>query len=241
MKIGGISGAAPNQGARVMQQEDSVSRSIQKQIANKQKELQNLSSNQEMDMEEKRKKRQELMQEISDLNNQLRQHQIEQRREAANAKKKQESSPADSAGRKKQGAKGGAENPGLSKGAMQAMVSADAAAKQAQVQGSAVSGMENRAAILKTEIKQDKALGADVAAKEEELAKTQQRAEDAKASQIDTLDAANKEIKDAQAREEPEAASRKETEDGKAKQKEEEQENKDAPGIRNQPSIDIYL
>ena len=91
MRINGVNKTAQSPGqAGMVQKEDAVSKSIRKQIANKQKELQNLSSNQEMEMEEKSKKRQEIMQEINDLNNQLRQHQMEQRREAMNAERKQE-------------------------------------------------------------------------------------------------------------------------------------------------------
>ena len=59
---------------------DSVSKNIQNQIANAQKQLQELSANENMSAEEKMKKRQEIQQQITDLNNQLRQHQIEQKK-----------------------------------------------------------------------------------------------------------------------------------------------------------------
>ena len=49
---------------------DSVSKNIQNQIANAQKELQELSSNKEMSIEEKMNRRQEIQQQITDLNNQ---------------------------------------------------------------------------------------------------------------------------------------------------------------------------
>ena len=60
---------------------DSYSRNLQNQIADAQKQLQELSSNKDMSQEEKMAKQQELQQQISDLNVQLRQHQMEQRRE----------------------------------------------------------------------------------------------------------------------------------------------------------------
>ena len=60
---------------------DSVSKNIRDQIANAQKQLQEISSNKEMSVEQKMKRRQEIQQQISDLNNQLRQHQIEQRKQ----------------------------------------------------------------------------------------------------------------------------------------------------------------
>lgn len=55
---------------------DSISKNIQNQIANAQKELQELSSNKEMGIEEKMNMRQEILQQITDLNIQLRMHQI---------------------------------------------------------------------------------------------------------------------------------------------------------------------
>lgn len=82
MTINGINGASTQIGQMGMNQAtDSYSRNIQNQIADAQKQLQELSSNKDMTQEEKMTKRQELQQQISDLNVQLRQHQIEQRRE----------------------------------------------------------------------------------------------------------------------------------------------------------------
>ena len=82
MTINGISGANTQAAQIGMNQAmDSYSKNIQNQIANAQKQLQELSSNEEMTLEEKMKKRQEIQQQISDLNMQLRQHQIEQRKE----------------------------------------------------------------------------------------------------------------------------------------------------------------
>ncbi len=87
MTINGISGANMQAGQRGMNQAtDSYSRNIQNQIANAQKQLQELSSNEEMPLEEKMKRRQEIRQQISDLNMQLRQHQMEQRKEKQQAK-----------------------------------------------------------------------------------------------------------------------------------------------------------
>ncbi len=78
----GINGASTQIGQMGMNQmADSYSRNIQNQIADAQKQLQELSSNKDMTQEEKMTKRQELQQQISDLNVELRQHQMEQRRE----------------------------------------------------------------------------------------------------------------------------------------------------------------
>lgn len=87
MTINGINGASTQIGQMGMNQAtDSYSRNIQNQIADAQKQLQELSSNKDMTQEEKMTKRQELQQQISDLNVQLRQHQIEQRRETQQKK-----------------------------------------------------------------------------------------------------------------------------------------------------------
>ena len=66
-RMGGMGGISPT---------DSVSKNIQNQIANAQKRLQELSSKDDMPLEEKMKKRQEIQQEINSLNHQLKQHQI---------------------------------------------------------------------------------------------------------------------------------------------------------------------
>ena len=82
MTINGINGANAQMGQMGMNQAtDSYSRNIQNQIANAQKQLQELSSNEDMSLEEKMKRRQEIQQQISDLNMQLRQHQMETRRQ----------------------------------------------------------------------------------------------------------------------------------------------------------------
>ena len=80
---------------------DSYSRNIQNQLANAQKQLQELSSNKDMTQEEKMTRQQELQQQISDLNVQLKQHQMEQRREK---QQKQSSSDDMIGGNRKTGA-----------------------------------------------------------------------------------------------------------------------------------------
>ena len=83
MTINGINGANIQMGQMGMNKAtDSYSRDIQKQIADAQKQLQELSSNKDMTQEEKMMKRQEIQQQISDLNMQFRQHQMETRMQA---------------------------------------------------------------------------------------------------------------------------------------------------------------
>ena len=69
------------------QKMDSFSINIKNEIARKQKEQQEISSNKSLSAEEKMKKRQEIQRQINDLYNQLRQHQIEQRREKQQAER----------------------------------------------------------------------------------------------------------------------------------------------------------
>ena len=192
MKINGINGANTQVGGmNMMQSNDSVSKNLQSQIANAQKQLQELSANKEMSLEEKMKKRQEIQQQIADLNNQLRQHQIEQRKEQQ-AKK---SSMNDMLGGSKQATpKAGNQGTGLSQASMKAMISADSAMAQAKVHGSVATKMEGRAGVLEAEIKLDQARGDDVEKKKEELAEVQQKAVQAESAQMNTLADANKEL-----------------------------------------------
>ena len=192
MKINGLNGASTQVGGiNLMQSKDSVSKNIQNQIANAQKQLQELSSNKEMSVEEKMKKRQEIQQQITDLNNQLRQHQIEQRKEQQVKK----SSMNDMLGGSKQTAsKVGNQGTGLSQASMKAMISADSAMAQAKIQGSVAGQMEGKAGVLEAEIKLDAARGGNVEKKKEELADAQQKAAQAESAQMNTLSNANKEL-----------------------------------------------
>ncbi len=190
MKINGISGSNAQMGQMGMNQAtDSYSRNIQNQIANAQKQLQELSSNEEMTLEEKMKKRQEIQQQISDLNMQLRQHQMEQRKE----KQQERASSKDNlpGGVK---TKAGEKATGLSQASMTAMLSADTSIKQARVQGGVATKLEGRANVLKAEVKQG---GGNVEAKKEEIAELEQKAENATVSQMNTLAEANKVMEEA--------------------------------------------
>lgn len=75
--IGGASGGQMTSAQSV----DTVSKSIQDDISEVQRQKQELSSRKDIPVEEKVKKRQELQQEISSLNAKLRQHQAEVRKE----------------------------------------------------------------------------------------------------------------------------------------------------------------
>lgn len=218
-------------------QTDSVSRNIQNQIANAQKKLQELSSNEELTLEEKMKKRQEIQQQITDLNQQLRQHEIEQRKE----KQEKGSSMDDMLGtdRKANSSRAGAKGSGFSQAGMRAMISADSSMKQAQAQGGTITQMEGRARVLESEIKMDKSRGASTEKKEEELADLKAQTVEAAASQMSMLADANKAVEEAAAADreaEADAASseaEKATDASKAEKTEDKKDNEEIETVEN--------
>lgn len=173
---------------------DSYSKNIQNQIANKQKELQNLAKAEDMSVEEKLKKKQEIEKEIADLTLQLRQHQIEQR----NKQQQQKNSSKDdslAASKSKQTAQ--KEGTGISQASMKAIISAGSSMKQAQVQGSAATKLNGRAGVLEAEIKQDKAREVNTERKEAELSDIQDKIQTTVSSQMSTLSDAIETINEA--------------------------------------------
>lgn len=212
MTIGTVSGASAAAASfkaplGMDQTTDSVSKNIRDQIANAQKQLQEISSNKEMSVEQKMKRRQEIQQQISDLNNQLRQHQIEQRKQQQEKKMSKD----EEMNRENQEAftsKENLSNMGLTQDSMKAMISADSSIKQAEIQGNTADSFAHRADIVKVEIELDIARAsnvvgrtANVSGKYAELAKAEQKAEDAMNSQAKTLGEVNTEIKETQEKE----------------------------------------
>ncbi|MCM1181647.1 MAG: FlxA-like family protein [Clostridium sp.] len=224
MTINGINGANAQMGQMGMNQAtDSYSRNIQSQIANAQKQLQELSSNEDMSLEEKMKKRQEIQQQISDLNMQLRQHQADQRKEKQQAKG---SSMDDMlGGTRKAGNTKEGKSTGISQASMTALISADSSMKQAEVQGNVASRFEGRAGVLEIEIKLDESravngLSANTEGKKAELAEVEQKAMDVTASQMETLGDVNKSIEEANKADEQ--SDDKDTKTSSSKEKDEE-------------------
>ena len=223
MTINGISGVEA--GSQMMygagQATDSYSKSIQNQIANAQKQLQELSSNEELSLEDKMKKRQEIQQEITSLNQQLKQRQVEMRKEA---QKKSSNSMDDLLGGNRQAQKkSGKTGTGMSGASMQAIISADASMDQVQVQSSVKGSLEGRAAVLKAEIKQDGGKGCE--AKEAELADTEEKINDVASAQMSAISDINKNLEEAA--KEDTKTEKKETAADKA------EENKDADKKEN--------
>lgn len=202
MNVNGIGGTGmqPNTaaGAGTGSQMDPVSKDLQKQIEKLKNDLKEISANQDMPTDAKMKKRQEIQKQISELEVQLRQHQIEAKKEERQ-KKKEESSFDDLMGTKPQEKQNNSQNTGMSAGSMEAMISADVSVKQANVNGSTAKKMEGRANILEAEIQLDGGRGgsSNVGLKEAELAKAEETAEKAAASQMDSLAQASKTLQDA--------------------------------------------
>lgn len=196
MTIQGVNGAGPGAAAGVMgmgQTDDLLSKELQRKIADVQKQMQELSGKTDMGAEEKAKMRQEFQKELNELNNQLRQHQIEIRREkqqeqAASKEASAQNKAADTAHKDSQ-------KNGLSQTSMESMIAADVSIKNAKVQSGVATKMEGRADVLNMEIKLDGSRGGDTERKEAELADTEQKAADAAASAIGTLADAGKAMK----------------------------------------------
>lgn len=192
MQINGIQGGNAGAGQmKAAQTTDSVSKNIRNQIINVQKQMQELSSNKEMSAEDKMKKRQEYQQQIFELQNQLRQHEIELRREA------QEESSVSNGGYAWGRQEADGVSTSFSDAGMQAMILADSALSQAKVQGSVATSLKGRAGVLKSEIKLDAGRGASVEMKQKELAAVEQRAMQASASQVSILNHAVNTMKEA--------------------------------------------
>ena len=228
MTINGTNGVSASAGMQAGQTgmakaTDPVGKDIQNQISRLQKQLQELSANTELSTETKMKKRQDIQKQISDLNAQLRQHQIEMRKQEQEKK----ASFDDMLGGEQQtkGAKSKSKGQGMpSQASMEAMISADMAMDQAKVHGSVATKMEGRAGVLETEIMLDESRNGDASAKREELADVEEKAMDATSSQMSMLSKANETMEEASEKDKTE-----ETEEKKAGEKGEEEETNGVP------------
>lgn len=197
MNVNGINGSGTGLqsfGMNRNQGTDSVSKNLQNQIANAQKQMQELGDNKEMSLEEKMKKRQEIQQQISDLQNQLRQHQIEKSKEN---RQKKGSSMDDMLGGNRQAPRQSKGSKGMSNASMKALISADASMDQVKIQGAAKGQAVGKAGVLKAEIKLDSGRGGDTKKKEEELAKTEEKVNEITQSQMNALSDINKKVDEA--------------------------------------------
>jgi len=196
MTVGSISGndvqaaqSAANQSS------DALSKSLQKQIAEKQSQMQELSANQELSVEEKMKKRQELQQQIFELQNRLRQHEIELRKEAQESQGNEMEEMLGGKRETKQSAsEDGEQALSVSREGMAAMISADSAVSQAKVQGSVGKKMKGEARNLRTEAKLDAGRGGSPGNKLAAAATLEQKASQLEVSQVKGLSEASQKL-----------------------------------------------
>ena len=202
MKINGTSGVnlsacAIGMDAGIGGQTDPMVRDLQRQIEDLQNRMKELSSNPELTMEMKSKKRQELQKQISDLEMQLRQRQMEVKREEAMKRSSKDYSMDEMLDTKQQTNKSGKQNVGLSAGSMEALISADVSVKQADISGSVAQKMDGRARVLEAEIKQDSGVGAAPEGKKEALAEVKAKANEAASARMSMLAQASQEASQA--------------------------------------------
>lgn len=205
MGISGISASDSMSGVRVksVQTADTVGKRIQSEISDVQRQMQELSAKEDVPVEEKVKERQELQQEISRLNAQLRQHQEElsreQRKEALEGDAEEESVRQAKTTADERKVAEGEDRDAEAKAAeetakeeetdraavsenMQPAVSVDASLERMKAQEKAAAKIESDIAILKGEISLDKKRGMNVEKKEEELARLEREAQKTAAS-----------------------------------------------------------
>lgn len=194
MRIGNLDGTTTaTEPKKMLHGNDFISKTIQSQIQNLQEKRQKLADDSDMSIDEKMKKKQEIQQEISNLNNQLREHLREQRKKLQESKN---NSMDDVVGeRQKTDRKdNNTQSSGLSQASMKAIISADSTLKQAVVQDGVVTRMEGKAAVLESEIKNDKNRGYSAVEKESELANVKNKITKATASYVKILGDANDSI-----------------------------------------------
>lgn len=182
MQVNSVNGTGSEGGVSQGGGMDAYSKGIMKEIENIRQQMQELSQNDSMSMEEKMKKKQQMQQRINELNNELRKHQIElrkQKQESGAVKNDMSPEPAENSS--KGNAKGTSDN--LSAGNLQAIISADASMEISKAGRRAADGLKATAKVLKGEIKADGGRG-NMEAKQKQLQEVEERAEHATASQI---------------------------------------------------------
>ena len=175
---------------RISPMGDAVTRGLQSQIEEVQRQIQNVIADESLTMEEKLKKKQELQDKIMELQDQLQQHLAEQRQEQREERTK------------------AAEQKSYDETGMQTVISSDAAVKNARVQESTAARMEGRASVLKSELELDTGRNmGTIKSKTDELARAEQGAKNARSTQMQLLGKTNQDLSDAaKAKSDPEKA-----------------------------------
>ena len=192
MNIGKVDGAGKALQMGRNQENDAYSKGIQSQIMNKQKELQELSGREDLSLEERMKERQALRKEITDLENQLRQHQTELRREKEQEKRASMEEQLDEKERLQNTSEG--KKQGISGRVMKSLISADMSMEQAEVQSSVKTRLEGQKSVLETELQLDTGRGRSTWQKEEELAGLEEKVQNAAVFMVDILSDSREEL-----------------------------------------------
>lgn len=163
MNIAGIKSSQPTaQKVPTQQAEDPAIKSLQAQIGELQKQLQQLSKDSSGDEQALAEKRKEIQQQIADLNTQIRQRQVEIRRERQQPKEPQPKAETE----KQPKSQGGFSLAGAGN-----LIAASNTLQQSEAVHGMMVKSQGRANILEAEIATDKARGADTKYKEAELSK----------------------------------------------------------------------
>ena len=186
---------------KISPMQDAVTKRLQSQIEEVQRQIQNVAADENMTMEQKQKKKQELQDKIMELQEQLQQHLAEQRREQREEQTKAtQKKPYDETG-------------------MQTVISSDAAMQHARTQEATADRMENRATVLKSEMDLDAGRNqGPMKSKETELMKAEQGAKNARSSQMEILGKTNQNLADAAKAEQDPEETREEKEEKEAKE-----------------------
>lgn len=164
MQITGVQSSNNYQKPINNSQEDAVIKNAQKQIEALRNELQTLSENEDMEPKIKAEKKQELQKQINELNTQIRQRELELRKEKQAANQPSDTNPRQAKNEESGGA-------GFTKSVTGGLISVSNALKGAKDLNCLNKRLTGRAGELNAEIKADLARGADTAAKEKELEK----------------------------------------------------------------------
>ena len=194
--------------------EDAYSKNLESRIAAKQKELMDISKSEKLSPEAKQEKRQEVQKEIAELNKQLRQHQLEQQK-----KKAQENQTAKAEKSRNESKDGDVAE--ISKEGMQAMLSADAAMGQVNVQTKVEKEFEGRQRVLEVEAKLDAGRrGGVTGQKIEELSDTSEKLDAVGRAKGSLLSKAEDDVERAREAEEEKKEDIREMEEEEEKEKE---------------------
>ncbi len=165
--------------------------SLQRQIEEKKKQLQEIGKDDRLSPEQIQKRRQSIEQEIAELEAQKNQAEIAaKQKERESAEARQAKNSEDTINRNKDG-----DTSKISSRGMKALITASQAMEMADVKNGVKTSLEDDAGILESEIKLDQARGVDTTKKEEKLSEINAKASDLNRKTLDDLDKANEEIR----------------------------------------------